>query len=142
VVLGEVREVLTGIVGRREGQEKRGRVPSESCGREERGTSLVSVIEAPPTSSSSPSVTSSTSRLDFDPAVEQTLAEKAEKVGSWRARPATGSLLSLSACQVRWELRERRGSRGGSLSAAGTTTREREKESTRTVARTWLDLSC
>ena len=40
MVLGEVREVLTGIVGRSEGQEKRGRVPSESCGREERGTSL------------------------------------------------------------------------------------------------------
>ena len=69
-------------------------------------------------------------------AVEQTLAEKAEKVGSWRARPATGSLLSLSACQVRLELRDRRGSRGGSLSHAGGDTtlsarpeREGEKES-------------
>ena len=70
-------------------------------------------------------------------AVEQTLAEKAEKVGSWRARPATGSLLSLSACQVRWELRERRGSRGGSLSPAGTTTREREKESKHSKKTIW-----
>ena len=55
-------------------------------------------------------------------AVEQTLAEKAEKVGSWSALPATGSLLSLSACQVSWELRDRSGSMGGSLSLIGDST--------------------
>ena len=49
----------------------------------------------------------------------QSLAEKAENVGSCRPRPATGSRLSLSACQVSRELREKRGCSGGSRSARG-----------------------
>ena len=63
----------------------------------------------------------------------QSLAEKAEKVGSCRERPATGSLLSLSACQVSRELLEKRGSRGGSLSPGGDETLSMSKRIVRAL---------